>query len=217
MAPPQYDLEVIRSLLPAAEAARMLGIETTEKGGTEWASCPVHEEKTPSCKMDERGWHCFGCGEGGDSISLIAAVMKIKYGRAIRIAAQAVGLEAADTKTANRLRRELRQRQAKAAARKREVKRKTRIYNATCDRVLAVERQIGLGGRLLGEAGCVDLGGSEWAEMAKLHREWDRLEWQTWRLREEMRPTARSSARPSTAPSDTATMCIWASRPNATA
>jgi hypothetical protein len=38
--------------------------------------CPVHEEDTPSCKLHEDWWICFGCGATGDSIGLIAALTK---------------------------------------------------------------------------------------------------------------------------------------------
>ena len=37
------------------------------------AKCPFHKDDTPSMTVSaEKGlWHCFGCGEGGDVISLV--------------------------------------------------------------------------------------------------------------------------------------------------
>ena len=49
------------------------GIEMKQRGDSFWACCPLHDERTPSFKVDpERQlFYCFGCNEGGDVISLI--------------------------------------------------------------------------------------------------------------------------------------------------
>lgn len=41
--------------------------------------CPFHKEKTASFSISPRKqiWHCFGCGKGGDSISLVAELLNI--------------------------------------------------------------------------------------------------------------------------------------------
>ena len=41
--------------------------------------CPFHKEKTASFSVSPRKqiWHCFGCGKGGDSISLVAELLNI--------------------------------------------------------------------------------------------------------------------------------------------
>lgn len=38
--------------------------------------CPVHSEKTPSCKVHDEWVYCHGCGWNADSIGLIAALQK---------------------------------------------------------------------------------------------------------------------------------------------
>ena len=49
------------------------GFTPRKKGKFFWLSCPFHEEKTPSLKIDpdKQRFHCFGCGESGDSIAFI--------------------------------------------------------------------------------------------------------------------------------------------------
>ena len=39
--------------------------------------CPFHNEKTPSMKLYEKNFHCFGCGEHGDMIDFTAKVFGI--------------------------------------------------------------------------------------------------------------------------------------------
>lgn len=57
----------------AADVAKRAGIRLERHGGREWACCPFHQEKTPSCMFDPAGrFHCFGCGADGDAIDLHA-------------------------------------------------------------------------------------------------------------------------------------------------
>lgn len=190
-----YDVALIRSSLPPSEAARLLGIALAPRGGAEWACCPLHGEKTPSFKVDRRSWHCFGCHEGGDSISLIAKVQGISYGWAIGVAATWLGISKVDHAGARRLAREAARRRAARAEEVRQRRRRTAIYNATCDRLLETEKTIDRGTAILVRSGCLDIGGSEWEEIGELWRERDRREWLAHRLAEEMRrkPTEPSS------------------------
>jgi len=64
--------------------------------------CPWHEERTPSCSvtLGEDGTiraHCFGCGQSGDALSLIAAArgldIKTQFGAVIEQAAEIAGTE----------------------------------------------------------------------------------------------------------------------------
>ena len=45
-------------------------------GGSLKGLCPFHDEKTPSFQVTpSRGlFYCFGCGEGGDTISFIQKI-----------------------------------------------------------------------------------------------------------------------------------------------
>ena len=62
----------------AADVARRAGIKLQRHGGREWACCPFHQEKTPSCMFDSAGrYHCFGCQADGDSIDLYAHLYNV--------------------------------------------------------------------------------------------------------------------------------------------
>lgn len=56
--------------------------------------CPFHQEKTPSFTIDQtRGtYHCFGCGEHGDSITFLTKVMQMSFPEAVRHLADQLGI-----------------------------------------------------------------------------------------------------------------------------
>lgn len=59
-----------------AEFAEVDLAKSDERAGVFWYRCPVHQERTASCKVDdEKGlWKCFGCGAGGDHFTLLQDV-----------------------------------------------------------------------------------------------------------------------------------------------
>ena len=46
--------------------------------------CPFHNEKTPSMKIYENNFHCFGCGEHGDMIDFTAKIFGISSVDAVK-------------------------------------------------------------------------------------------------------------------------------------
>lgn len=40
-------------------------------------ACPFHKEKTPSLRVYEHGFYCFGCGAGGDIINFTARLFTL--------------------------------------------------------------------------------------------------------------------------------------------
>lgn len=46
--------------------------------------CPLHNEKTPSLKVERGRWHCFGCGKGGDAIEWVRQVDGLGFSEACR-------------------------------------------------------------------------------------------------------------------------------------
>ena len=65
-------------LLTAIQAE---GIELKQRGRHLVGLCPLHPEKTPSFSVnpEKQVWHCFGCGKGGDVISLIQELKGISF------------------------------------------------------------------------------------------------------------------------------------------
>ena len=55
------------------EAVSNEGIGLRQRGKSYWGRCPLHEDNTPSFKvdMDKQLFYCFGCGEGGDVITFV--------------------------------------------------------------------------------------------------------------------------------------------------
>lgn len=61
-----YDIQEIKDRLDLPGIFRGDGHDLRRLGVNTVTCCPFHDEKTPSCKVDERRFHCFGCGAHGD-------------------------------------------------------------------------------------------------------------------------------------------------------
>ena len=61
-----------------------------KKGGSYWACCPFHHEKTPSFSINEAGqfYHCFGCGTSGDVIRFVSEMENIEFMESVRLLAE---------------------------------------------------------------------------------------------------------------------------------
>ncbi len=59
------------------------------KGGTHWACCPFHHERTPSFAVNqaEQFYHCFGCGVSGDVVRFVQEIESTDFMGAVRILA----------------------------------------------------------------------------------------------------------------------------------
>ncbi len=69
------DIQTVREKAQIEEVVSGYVTLRNAGGGSLKGLCPFHDEKSPSFNVRPgRGWHCFGCGEGGD---VIAFVMKI--------------------------------------------------------------------------------------------------------------------------------------------
>ncbi len=89
-------LEEIKARLTPEAMIREWGKEPAQKSNRLWATCPLHEESTPSFAIgpDPGLWYCFGsCSKGGDLFDLICARLGIGFMEAVEFAAQRTGVE----------------------------------------------------------------------------------------------------------------------------
>ncbi len=70
-----------------------------QKGRDFWCCCPIHQEKTPSFKIDPdlQLWHCFGCGEGGDVFGFIMKTRDLSFPEAVRFLADRASIQLTET------------------------------------------------------------------------------------------------------------------------
>ncbi len=73
----------IKERLPLRQVAEHYGLKIGRNG---MAKCPFHPDKTPSLKIYDQNYHCFGCGAHGDSIGYVARLYGLsQYDAARRI------------------------------------------------------------------------------------------------------------------------------------
>jgi DNA primase len=82
MIPPEL-LDAIKSSVTARDVAVRYGLVVSRHG---FVCCPFHGEKTPSMKLYEgdRGFHCFGCHQGGTVIDLVMKLNNQTFPEAVR-------------------------------------------------------------------------------------------------------------------------------------
>ena len=80
--------EEIQKVREANDIVALMGERSPmrQKGHDFWCCCPIHNEKTPSCKVDPATqlWHCFGCGEGGDIYAFLMKVDGMSFPEAVQ-------------------------------------------------------------------------------------------------------------------------------------
>lgn len=83
--------EIINQTVSALDYAKMIGMPVNRAGFTR---CPFHPDKDASLKLypGSRGWHCFGCGAGGDVIQLAKQYYSLSFPDAISRIADDTGI-----------------------------------------------------------------------------------------------------------------------------
>lgn len=80
--------EDIQKVREANDIVAVIGERTPvkQRGRDFWCCCPIHNEKTPSLKIDPamQLWHCFGCGAGGDVFGYIMKTEDMSFPEAVR-------------------------------------------------------------------------------------------------------------------------------------
>ena len=81
--------EPIKAAVSVRQAAQSCGIVVNRSG---MATCPFHEDHTPSLKLDQR-YYCFGCGATGDVIDFTARLLNVSNYNAAQILAEKFGIQ----------------------------------------------------------------------------------------------------------------------------
>lgn len=75
------DITEIKTRYTMCELLERLGIEVDRKN---FICCPFHSEDTPSCRIYEYSYYCFGCGVGGDIIDFVRRYLNKSFAEAIK-------------------------------------------------------------------------------------------------------------------------------------
>ena len=87
--------------------------------------CPFHNEKTPSMRIYEKDYHCFGCGEHGDVIAFVQKLFGLTFTETLKKIDADFGLNLYGNKTFEELRvAHYKQKQAEAQRKNLQAKRK---------------------------------------------------------------------------------------------
>ena len=88
------DLDNIKSkILISSELEKKTKI--IKKGKDIWCCCPFHNEKTPSCKInDDLGsFYCFGCGAKGDIFTIYQDLFNYTFLDAVKELSERAGVK----------------------------------------------------------------------------------------------------------------------------
>ncbi len=88
-------IEEIRHRSDIVEVITSCGVQLKRSGGSSYKGlCPFHQEKTPSFHVDaaRQGFHCFGCGKGGDVFRFFMDKENVDFLNAAQILAARCGV-----------------------------------------------------------------------------------------------------------------------------
>jgi DNA primase len=81
----------------AVDMVELVGARTELRraGGRMVGLCPFHDERTPSfsVNVEQKLYHCFGCGEGGDAIGFVQQTEALDFPGAVEFLAARYGVE----------------------------------------------------------------------------------------------------------------------------
>jgi DNA primase len=89
--------ESLERVKQTADIVEVISAHTDlRRQGARWVGlCPFHDERTPSFSVDgqEKLYHCFGCGVGGDVIKFIEEKDGLGFAEAVELLADRYGVE----------------------------------------------------------------------------------------------------------------------------
>lgn len=93
----RFTSETIERVRSAADMVEVVSAQTElKRSGTRYQGlCPFHDERTPSFSVhpDEKLYHCFGCGVGGDIFDFVCRSSGVEFPEAVELLAERYGVE----------------------------------------------------------------------------------------------------------------------------
>ncbi len=89
-----YPEHIIEELRSRADLVKIVSeYVVLKKRGSYWMGlCPFHQEKTPSFAVNpNKGYKCFGCGEGGDVFNFLMKIEGLSFSEAVKRVAESCG------------------------------------------------------------------------------------------------------------------------------
>ncbi|WP_285730932.1 DNA primase [Nocardiopsis sp. ATB16-24] len=88
------DIALVRERAPIADVIGEYLQLRNAGGGSLKGLCPFHDEKSPSFNVtpSKNLWYCFGCNEGGDTISFLQRMESLSFVEAVETLARQVGV-----------------------------------------------------------------------------------------------------------------------------
>lgn len=74
-------VQEIKSRLTMRDVFEKYGYSINRNG---FVCCPFHQEKSPSMKVYEASFYCFGCGLNGDAISFVSKLFELDFKETLR-------------------------------------------------------------------------------------------------------------------------------------
>jgi DNA primase len=93
----QFTRDSIERVKEATDMVEVVSAYTDlRRAGTRFVGlCPFHDERTPSFSVNaqEKLYHCFGCGAGGDVFKFVEEKEGLGFGEAVEALAERYGVE----------------------------------------------------------------------------------------------------------------------------
>jgi len=88
------ELDIIKSKISIRSELEKK-FKLVRRGKDFWCCCPFHEEKTPSCKINDESssYYCFGCGAKGDIFTLYTDLYNYNFIDAVKELSQRAGVQ----------------------------------------------------------------------------------------------------------------------------
>ncbi|MFG6327847.1 MAG: DNA primase [Lachnospiraceae bacterium] len=91
-----YSDDLIEEVRAANDVVDVISsyVKLTKKGSSYFGLCPFHNEKSPSFSVSpgKQMYYCFGCGEGGNTISFIMKYENYTFQEAVKYLADRAGI-----------------------------------------------------------------------------------------------------------------------------